>query len=170
MPVPARFRQPSRRPTSPASNKDSARRNEMAQSDERFTPHVLPVVAGAQVDFPNRDDIYHNVFSLSRTRTFDLGRYPRGSSKSVTFPKTGIVQVFCHIHSDMSAVVMVLPNAFYATPHSAGRFMIDNVPAGDYTIIGWHERTKSVAQHVHVRAGQTTPIRFSLPLEQTPRS
>src|SRR5438270_1076284 len=65
--------------TDVAAARDSARRNEMAQSDERFTPHVLPVVAGAQVDFPNRDDIYHNVFSLSRTRTFDLGRYPRGS-------------------------------------------------------------------------------------------
>ena len=136
----------------------------MAQVNERFDPHVLPIVQGTRVEFPNRDDVYHNVFSLSSARTFDLGRYPKGSSKSVVFGKPGIVQIFCHIHSDMSAVVVVTPNPFFASPDSSGRYVIDRVPPGEYTIVGWHERTKPAVQKVRVVAGQTTTIDFSLPL------
>jgi plastocyanin len=136
----------------------------MAQANERFDPHVLPVMRGARVEFPNRDNIYHNVFSLSSARTFDLGRYPNGSSKSVTFGKTGIVQVFCHIHSDMSAVIVVLANPFFAAPDSTGRYAIENVPPGEYTIVGWHERTRPALQKIRVVAGQTTSVGFSLPL------
>jgi plastocyanin len=136
----------------------------MAQANERFEPHVLPVVQGTRVEFPNRDNVYHNVFSLSSARTFDLGRFPKGSSKSITFDKPGIVQVFCHIHSDMSAVVVVLPNPLFASPDSSGQYVIDQVPPGEYTIIGWHERTKPSVQKVRVVAGQTTTIDFSLPL------
>jgi plastocyanin len=154
--------------TSP-SRLDSLRHGVMAQADEHFDPHVLAVLQGARVDFPNYDDIYHNVFSLSSVRTFDLGRYPKGSSKSITFAKPGIVQVFCHIHSDMSAVVYVLPNPFFATPGAGGHYEIDGVPAGDYTVVGWHERTKPVAQRIHVVAGQTTTVNFNLPLESEPR-
>ena len=147
---------------------DSLRRGMMAQSNERFEPHVLPVLQGGRVDFPNRDDIYHNVFSLSRARTFDLGRYPKGSSKSVVFSKTGIVQVFCHIHSDMSAIVFVLPNPYFGAPDANGQYVIDNVPPGEYTIVGWHERTRPVSQRVLVVAGQATTINFNLPLENRP--
>jgi len=147
---------------------DSLRHGVMAQSDERFEPHVLPVLRGARVDFPNRDDVYHNVFSLSRVRTFDLGRYPKGSSKSVNFSKTGIVQVFCHIHSDMSAIVFVLANPFFSAPDANGQYVIDNVPPGEYTIVGWHERTRPVSQRVRVVAGQATTLNFNLPLETRP--
>lgn len=136
----------------------------MAQIDERFEPHVLTVLQGARVEFPNRDDIYHNVFSLSSTKAFDLGRYPRGASKSVTFTKTGVVQVFCHIHSDMSAVVLVLANDLFATPAEDGRYAIENIPAGEYTVVGWHERTKPSVQRIRIAAGQTTTLNFSLPL------
>ena len=153
-----------------ASAAESLPRGSMAQVEERFEPHVLPVLKGAKVDFPNRDDVYHNVFSLSSTRTFDLGRYPRGSSKAVTFPKTGVVQVFCHIHSDMSAVILVLENDRFAAPDSAGRYVIDGVPPGEYTVVGWHERTRPVRQRIRVTAGATTEINFSLPLEQRPPS
>ena len=73
----------------------------LRQHDERFLPHVLPVVRGTTVAFPNDDPLFHNVFSLSRAKSFDLGRYPRGAARSVTFDRAGIVQVFCHIHSDM---------------------------------------------------------------------
>jgi plastocyanin len=144
---------------------DSLRHGVMAQSDERFEPHVLPVLQGATVEFPNRDDVYHNVFSLSSVRTFDLGRYPKGSSKTVTFRRTGIVQVFCHIHSDMSAIVFVLANAFFAAPERGGAYAIENVPPGEYTIVGWHERTRPVTHRIRVVAGQTTTTNFSLPLE-----
>jgi plastocyanin len=151
---------------------DSARmRTTMAQRDERFVPHVRSVVQGATVDFPNDDDVFHNVFSLSAAasqngRGFDLGRYPRGSSRSVTFAKPGIVQVFCHIHQDMSATVLVLANPYFASPGEDHRFVIDDVPEGDYTIVAWHERITPIKRHVHVVAGQTTPIDFTIPLPQ----
>lgn len=140
----------------------------MSQTGERFDPHVLPVLQGTRVEFPNYDDVYHNVFSLSRARTFDLGRYPKGATKSVTFMKPGIVQVFCHIHADMSGVVVVLPNRFYAVPDSAGRYTLSDVPPGEYTMVGWHERTKPVQHRVRVTAGGTTRVNFKLPLGSTP--
>ena len=140
----------------------------MAQLRERFDPHVLPVLQGTRVEFPNYDDVYHNVFSLSRARTFDLGRYPKGATRAITFDRPGVVQVFCHIHADMSAIVMVLPNAFFAAPDPTGRFVMENVPAGEYTIVGWHERTRPVSYPVRVVAGQTTTIDFQLPLGATP--
>jgi hypothetical protein len=141
----------------------------MSQRDERFAPHVLPVLQGTTVDFPNDDDVYHNVFSLSSAAGkggFDLGRYPKGASKSWTFDKAGTVQVFCHIHSDMSAVVLVLPNPFFASPDDAHRFAIDDVPDGDYTIVGWHERIRPITRKIHVAAGQTTTVDFNIPLPQ----
>ena len=136
----------------------------MRQDDERFTPHVLPVLRGSTVDFPNADDVFHNVFSLSSAHTFDLGRYPKGSAKSVTFEKSGVVQVFCHIHSDMSAVILVLDNAHFAVPSSAGRYVIDDVPPGEYTVVGWHERIKPVSRTVRVLAGRTSRLDFNIPL------
>ena len=125
---------------------------------------------GATIDFPNQDDIYHNVYSLSvaaGSSGFDLGRYPKGSSRSWTFPRPGTVQVFCHIHSDMSAIVLVLANPFFASPDEGHRFVIDDVPEGDYTIVGWHERIKTpITRRVHVGAGQTTVVDFNIPLPQ----
>ena len=141
----------------------------MAQRDERFVPHVLPILAGTTVDFPNQDDVFHNVFSLSSAaapgeKGFDLGRYPKGSSKSWTFERQGTVLVYCHIHSDMNAVVLVLPNPFFTIPDDDHRFVIDGVPEGDYTIVGWHQRAKTVVHRVHVVAGKTSRIDFNIPL------
>ena len=143
-------------------------RGTIAQSDERFSPHVLPVMQGATVEFPNEDDVFHNVFSLSSARTFDLGRYPRGDSKSVTFSRAGTVQVFCHIHGDMSAIVLVLPNPYFATPESTGRFVIDNVPEGEYSIVGWHERIRPIVKTIRVTAGHTSTVDFNIPLPPAP--
>lgn len=156
---------------SPAQSPEPRMRTTIAQRDERFVPHVRAVVQGATVDFPNEDDVFHNVFSLSAAasqngRGFDLGRYPRGSSRSVTFVKPGLVQVFCHIHADMSAFVWVLSNPYFAFPSDDHRFVIDDVPEGDYTIVGWHERIKPITKRIHVSAGQTTPIDFNIPLPQ----
>jgi plastocyanin len=80
----------------------------MEQRDESFFPHVLPIVKGSIVEFPNGDPIYHNVFSLSKASSFDLGRYPRGATRSIRFDEPGVVRVYCHIHSDMSGVILVL--------------------------------------------------------------
>lgn len=134
------------------------------QDDEQFVPHVLPVTRGAVVDFPNRDEVFHNVFSLSSAKELDLGRYPRGASRSVTFDREGVVQLFCHIHSNMSAVVLVLGNPYFATPTHTGHYAIADVPPGDYTVVGWHERIRPIPRTVKVVAGQTTRLDFNIPL------
>ena len=145
------------------------RRGSIAQHGERFVPHALAIMEGGTVDFPNQDDIYHNVYSLSAAAGsggFDLGRYPKGSSRSQTFPKPGTVQVFCHIHSDMSATILVLENPFFATPDENHHYAIDDVPEGEYTIVGWHGRITPITRRIHVTAGQTTRVDFNIPLPQ----
>ena len=162
--------------TLPASREraERYRHGSIAQHNERFVPHVLPVLRGAVVEFPNDDNVYHNVFSLSSAaapngKGFDLGRYPKGASKSWTFEVPGTVQVFCHIHSEMNAVVLVLSNAFFASPGDDHKFAIDDVPEGDYTIVGWHERATRIVKHIHVAAGQTTTADFNIPLPPAPK-
>lgn len=131
---------------------------------EQFVPHVLPVFRGTTVDFPNQDDVFHNVFSLSSAATFNLGRFPKGASKSWVFDKPGTVQVFCQIHADMSAVILVLENPFFAIPSDGGRYVIDNVPPGEYTVVGWHERIKPISRTVRVVAGETVRLDFNIPI------
>jgi plastocyanin len=142
----------------------TAPRAAMRQVDEQFTPHVLPVRRGTNVDFPNGDGVFHNVFSLSSPRVFDLGRYPRGSSRSRLFDRPGVVQVFCHIHADMSAVVLVLENTYFTQPDSTGRFALVDVPPGEYRIVAWHERIRPIAHTIRVEAGKTTTVDFNIPL------
>jgi plastocyanin len=114
-------------------------RARMDQRNETFLPHVLAVDTGTLVDFPNNDSTYHNVFSLSKPKRFDLGRYARGKSKAVRFDRPGIVRVFCEIHSHMSAFVLVFSHPFYSTTDTDGRYRIDNIPTGSYTVAAWHE-------------------------------
>jgi plastocyanin len=114
-------------------------RAQMDQRNETFLPHVLAIDAGTLVDFPNNDTTYHNVFSLSKTKKFDLGRYARGKSKSVLFGQPGVVRIFCDIHSHMSAFVLVFSHPYYAKAEVDGRYRIDNVPPGTYTMSAWHE-------------------------------
>jgi len=136
----------------------------LRQRGERFAPHILPVLRGTTVDFPNDDALFHNVFSLSRAKEFDLGRYPRGTSRSTTFERAGAVQVFCHIHSDMSAVVLVLDNPYYAMPDAEGRYSIPGLPPGDYTIVAWHDRIRPITHRLHLGPGQLARVDFTIPL------
>jgi plastocyanin len=136
----------------------------MRQALERFSPHVLPVVRGTTVEFPNDDAVFHNVFSLSSAKTFDLGRFPRGHSKALVFDRSGVVQLFCHIHADMSAIILVLDSPLFAQADTAGRYIMDRVPPGDYTIVGWHERIRAISRTVHVEAGKTSVVDFDIPL------
>jgi plastocyanin len=125
-------------------------RARMTQRNETFIPHVVAVRAGTTVDFPNEDQTYHNVFSLSRTRRFDLGRYAAGQSKAVRFDQPGIVRVFCDIHSHMSAFVLVFNHRYFATANAEGRYAIPAVPPGRYTVAVWHEGAVRTAQTVVV--------------------
>jgi len=111
----------------------------MDQRNETFVPHTLAVTAGTTVDFPNNDGTYHNVFSLSKTKRFDLGRYARGHSKSVRFDRPGIVRVFCDIHSHMNAFVLVFGHRYFALTDTDGSYRIDNIPPGTYAVAAWHE-------------------------------
>lgn len=111
----------------------------MDQRNETFVPYVLAVAAGTVVDFPNNDSTYHNVFSLSKAKRFDLGRYARGRSKAVRFDRPGIVRVFCDIHSHMSAFILVFGHPYFATTEAEGRYRIDDIPAGSYTVTVWHD-------------------------------
>ncbi|HKX55290.1 MAG TPA: carboxypeptidase regulatory-like domain-containing protein, partial [Xanthomonadales bacterium] len=135
------------------------------QEGETFIPHVLPIVKGTTVDFPNLDPIFHNVFSLSGARSFDLGRYPQGSSRSVTFDQSGVVPVFCHLHSDMSAIILVLDNPFFSVPDTDGNYRIGNVPPGTYTLIGWHERSERTEQKVTLKPGETVELDVLIPID-----
>ena len=136
----------------------------IAQKDEQFTPHLVAVTAGSTVAFPNEDPFFHNVFSLSRGAAFNLGRYPSGSSRSKTFNRTGIVKVFCEIHSHMSAVIRVFDHGYFTVPNDDGTFAIDNVPAGSHTLVAWHERIGERRDRVTIRAGAATSINFTLPV------
>jgi len=141
----------------------------IAQRDEQFVPHVVAVTAGSSVAFPNEDPFFHNVFSLSRGASFNLGRYPSGASRSRVVARPGIIKVFCEIHSHMSAVIRVFDHPWFTSPSEDGSFTIDNVPAGEHTLAAWHERIGERRDRVTIRAGATTQVTFTLPvLETTP--
>jgi|1186.fasta_scaffold326127_1 plastocyanin len=138
-------------------------RPRLDQRNETFVPHVLPIVAGTTVDFPNNDQTYHNVFSLSKTKTFDLGRYAVGRSKSVRFDRPGIVRVFCDIHSHMSAFILVFAHRYFALSESDGTYRLENVPPGTYTVVAWNESAPLESRRVVVPdAGGEVEVNFAL--------
>lgn len=119
--------------------RDSERRqpDELRQRGQQFQPRLLVVPVDSRVEFPNDDPIYHNVFSYSKSKRFDLGRYGKGKSKSVYFDKTGVIRVFCDVHSDMSATIVVVDSDFISLLDGSGRFELDGVPSGKYELVHW---------------------------------
>lgn len=142
----------------------SPRKAEIRQLDETFIPRAVAVTVGSEVSFPNADPFYHNVFSLSRPRTFDLGRYPTGQTRTVRFDKPGLVKVFCQIHSHMSASIMVFDHPWFAVPGDDGRFAIPDVPAGGHELVAWHERLGETVMDVRAAPGQTLTADVVLPV------
>lgn len=116
----------------------SETRPQLGQRGQAFEPRVVVVPAGGTVEFPNFDPIFHNVFSVSPARRFDLGKYPRGTSRNVRFPKAGVVNVYCDIHSDMAAFIVVVPNTAWTRPDRDGAYALDGLPAGRYQLRWWH--------------------------------
>jgi plastocyanin len=113
----------------------------MRQQSKRFIPHVLATEVGTEVDFPNEDPFFHNVFSIFNGRRFDLGLYASGETRPVAFNRPGISYIFCNIHPQMSAVVLALETPHHAVSDTRGAFAIDGVPEGRYRVEFWHERS-----------------------------
>jgi plastocyanin len=130
---------------------------ELRQVRYSFKPRVLGIPVGTTVEFPNDDAVFHNVFSYSKTKRFDLGYYGKGKSKQVTFDKPGVVKVFCDIHSHMSAFIVVTKSPFVASPGTDGRFVFENVPDGTWRIRTWHPDLGEVTRDIAV-SGETTSV------------
>jgi plastocyanin len=148
----------------------------MDQRNLEFVPHVLPVLVGATVEFPNNDKVEHNVFSMSRTKQFNLGKYKAGESKTVVFDKPGIVELRCDVHAEMAAYILVLKNPYFALTDEKGHFEIPdsnylnriglsgtaNLPAGNYVVKTWHEKLKTESQTVAVPENGNVTLQLDL--------
>jgi plastocyanin len=114
----------------------------ITQMNECFMPNILPVLVGTTVDFPNEDKVYHNVFSLSKAKSFDLGIYAQGARKAVTFDKTGLVKIYCNIHPQMNAYILVLANPYFTVTDIDGHFEVHDIPEGKAVLRTWYPFTK----------------------------
>ncbi|MEW6277651.1 MAG: hypothetical protein AB1758_03430 [Candidatus Eremiobacterota bacterium] len=123
----------------------------MIQQGRQFEPYVLPVRVGTAVEFPNRDLIYHGVYSDSPAKNFELPEYPRGQSRSVTFDKPGVVELFCAIHTHMNAYILVLENGYFGMPDAERRYRITGVPPGRYVLKAWHPRLDIPTRTIEVK-------------------
>jgi plastocyanin len=138
----------------------------MDQKGRRFVPELLVVPEGSTVSFPNLDAIFHNVFSLSKPKAFDLGNYPKEQTRLVTFPKPGVVYVYCHLHPNMAAAVVVTPNRWCATASPEGKFSLAGVPAGKYTAVAWHKAAGYFRTPVEVVERRASEVQFIIPLDE----
>jgi plastocyanin len=139
---------PDTRPASAAAAK------KIEQRDLAFLPELTVVVKGETVEFPNRDKVFHNVFSLSRAARFDLGLYKSGTSKAVTFTREGVVDIYCNIHPQMVAKVKVVPNRFYAVTDAQGRFRIEGIPPGKWPYVLWQPWGEPVRGEISIQPAQ----------------
>jgi len=140
----------------------------VTQKDASFKPHVLPVVVGTTIEWPNQDEIFHNVFSYSDTKSFDLGLYKQ-EIKRVKFDKPGRVDVFCSIHSKMHCIILVLENPFFAMTSAKGIYAIANVPAGHYRLKAWHERLPAQTKDIVVPGAGDVNVDFTLGIKDLPK-
>ena len=140
----------------------------LKQKDRRFVEDTVVIPAGSTVSFPNLDPIFHNVFSLSRTKSFDLGNYPQNDTRTVTFPKPGIVRVYCHLHPNMSASIVVTPNRWAVKPDASGHYRLSGVPAGEHTVVVWHKSAGFFQERVNLAAGQSVEVDFTIPVGASP--
>ena len=134
----------------------------IAQHNVSFEPHVLPIMVGTRVRWPNKDDIYHNVFSMSDAKDFDLGLYTREKVPEILFDRTGQVDVYCAIHSKMHCIILVLPSRYFAKVNAHQRYFLRDVPAGTYRLRAWQERLPARTAVVTVPAEGEVRVDFTL--------
>lgn len=150
----------------PGLRKTDPVRTEMIQENLHFLPDFLVVPLGSTVSFPNSDPVFHNVFSLSKAREFDLGYYPAGQTRTVTFNHAGVVQVYCHLHSQMSAAILVVPNGWYTRPQPDGTFLLSDVPPGVHTVVVWHKSAGFFKRKIELTATGTGTLDFTIPVRE----
>ena len=138
---------------------------ELNQQGRRFSPDLVVVPVGSSVSFANLDPIFHNVFSFAKAKSFDLGNYPKDQTRIVTFSKAGIVFVDCHLHPNMSAVIVVTPNRWATKADPSGRFVLPGVPPGTYTVVAWHRAAGFFRKTVRANEAAGVSVDFTIPLD-----
>ncbi|HXS78233.1 MAG TPA: carboxypeptidase regulatory-like domain-containing protein [Terracidiphilus sp.] len=142
---------------------------QVEQLNRRFVPDLVVVPAGSTISFPNMDPIFHNIYSLSKPKSFDLGNYDKGRTRKVTFPKPGIVEIYCHLHPNMQATVVITPNHWFARPDRNGQYRIPQVPPGQYTLVAWHKSAGFFRKAIVIDNERDTTADFFIPLDVDPR-
>ena len=152
-------------PSSPSPSSAIEQRTEqrIEQQDRQFVPDLVVAPVGSTISFPNMDAIFHNVFSLSKPKHFDLGNYPKGQTRTEVFPVAGIVYVYCHLHPNMAASIVITPNQWSAKVDGDGRFRLTDVPPGKYTAVAWHKTAGFFRQTVIVAENGGPALRFVIP-------
>ena len=133
----------------------------MEQAGYQFSPAVLAVQTGTSISFPNRDEDYHNVFSFSKAKRFDLGRFLKDETPpALVFEKAGIVRLYCEIHGHMRGIILVLDTPHFVTTTEDGHFKLSGLPAGNFTLKAWLDEKTTLEQPVTLKAGQTLHVEF----------
>jgi len=136
---------------------------QIAQRGRAFVPDLVAITVGDTVSFPNADPFLHNVFSLSTARKFDLGSFKRGDAKDKLFPSPGVVDVYCNIHPEMAATILVLPNRAHTRVGADGTFTLAGIPAGEWTVFAYTRRAaRPVSAHASVKPGADTTLALAL--------
>lgn len=138
----------------------------MDQKSLRFVPHVLPILVGTTVQFPNSDPLAHNVFSISEAKRFNLGLYGPGTVRQVRFDRPGVVQLLCNVHLEMSGFIVVLRNPYFARTAADGAYRINGIPAGRHRVRCWHEKFPEQTKVVDVPANGATTLDFDMEAQQ----
>src|SRR5665213_4181600 len=155
---------------SASTNVTAVATTRVAQEGAMFTPHVLPVMVGTTIEWPNNDTIYHNVFSMPEAKQFDLGLYKGNPpDKRVKFDKPGRVDVFCSIHTSMNCIVLVLENPYFASTDENGNYKISHVPPGKYKLKAWHERLPADEREITVPTNGEVRVDFVLGIKNLPQ-
>ena len=156
--------------STPPTNMVQVSTMKVAQKDAMFSPHVLPIMVGTTVEWPNNDSIYHNVFSMSDAKQFDLGLYKGNPpEKRVTFDKPGRADVYCSIHENMHCIVLVLENPYFACTDEKGNYEISDVPPGTYKLKAWHERLPADEREITVPTNGAVKVDFVLGIKNLPQ-
>lgn len=146
----------------PGSYAPSGKRPELLHRNLAFLPSVLPVLKDSIVDFPNTDPVFHSAFSTSPSNPFELGIYGQGRDKFVQFNNPGVVEISCHIHPFMRAIILVLENPFFAVTSERGHYSIGNIPAGRYTVRTWSANTRPATQPVSIDRSGIVSLDFTI--------